>query len=360
MYQNIEFIYKPFQNINECSLAMYINKKYEALEEKIRFSLINSYFKTTYEDNEIRNFLGRVVVYKSKFPFDFVEKLDTIDICLEKLIKPICNNSNIFIKSSQTTCILCGKSLEHGKEKRYIAQLYYHGKCSTQCNQISIQCFACSTTYYLSYYTTKDGIRKFYENVIEQKFIAFTQESVFEVLLLKSLTSDIVFKHASFSGFTNSYNALFEHDKLSDDDRSKLIDKRLCESWFYYNLLKFRISYYKTLLNFEAPNVEDLDEEIVKHHDLFSSYFLKKWLNHKCMHPKCSTALNIDGNHKVTRLTCLHVEKVFLAEINCTRLYISLKFIAMSNFIFSSRPDRSKLPKHTRKKQLLLLKALEK
>jgi len=36
--------------------------------------------------------------------------------------------------------------------------------------------------------------------------------------------------------------------------------------------------------------------------------FIKKWSTHECKHPSCKRALNIDGNHKVTRLTCLFNE----------------------------------------------------
>ena len=33
-----------------------------------------------------------------------------------------------------------------------------------------------------------------------------------------------------------------------------------------------------------------------------------KYTKKVCKHPKCKAALNIDGNHKVTRLTCLFNE----------------------------------------------------
>ena len=120
---------------------------------------------------------------------------------------------------------------------------------------------------------------------------------MFETLLLKSLTIDIVYKHASFSNFSNAYNSLYENEKKFDQDRSTLIDKRLCECWLYYNLLIFIKEHNGTLSTFNAPYIQDLDEEIKKNHRSFFTHFTKKWMNHKkdCKHPKCSIALNIDA-----------------------------------------------------------------
>jgi hypothetical protein len=53
------------------------------------------------------------------------------------------------------------------------------------------------------------------------------------------------------------------------------------------------------------PTIENLDTTITQLIQFLLPTFTKKWSTHKCKHPNCRVALNIDGNHKVTRLTCL-------------------------------------------------------
>ena len=139
--------------------------------------------------------------------------------------------------------------------------------------------------------------------------IALSDETVFEMLLLKSLTLDIMYKHASYSNFSNALNALFCNEK-EENNRNILQHRRLCEAWLYYNLLVFIKEYFGNLLDFNAPYIQDLDMEIRRLNKDFYFHFMNKWMNHIdkkiCKHPKCSIALYIDGDHKITRLTCLH------------------------------------------------------
>ena len=69
-------------------------------------------------------------------------------------------------------------------------------------------------------------------------------------------------------------------------EKKQLVDKRIYEAWFYYHLLKFRKERYGELLSFRAPYVEDLDNVIEEHHELFLKFFTKKWSSHQYNHPK--------------------------------------------------------------------------
>ena len=213
------------------------------------------------------------------------------------------------------------------KKTSYSAKIYYFAKQSENCTIVSYMCNFCKIYFYSSYYIESNGIRKFYENSINEKYIAFTNETVFEILLFKSLTMDIIYKHSSYSGFANAHNALFDNQNDDENDRNILIYKRLGECWLYYNLLIFVKEYFGKLSDFKAPFIQDLDSTLTKQEKNFYGHFKKKWLSHSylkiCEHPKCSSALNIDGNHKVTRLTCLCNSKLVTSEEFSSSAYVS-------------------------------------
>jgi hypothetical protein len=51
----------------------------------------------------------------------------------------------------------------------------------TRCVLANINCVKCDSKHYLSFAVNKIGVRKFYDNAVEQKYISFTNETVFEV-----------------------------------------------------------------------------------------------------------------------------------------------------------------------------------
>jgi hypothetical protein len=303
-------LYKPFKTLNECSVAIYIDTKYNDCSIDVRYGIIEKYFGTIYAEKDLKFFFSRVEAIPTMFPKQFLCDLVNIDNKLEE----ICGNPYRYVKAKILNCLTCNLPIGNFSAKQFKAQKYFYDKKSEECYIISFKCKECETVYFPSYYVATDGLRKFYERSLEEKYISFTQESVFEILLLKSFTIDVVYKHASYSNFTNAHNSLFEHEKQSQDDRSLLFDKRLCETWLYFNLLIFKKEFDGTLKNFNAPFVQNLDDELKLNHQNFYSHFTKKWMHHQkdCKHPKCSLALNIDGNHKVNRLTCLF-EKNILA-----------------------------------------------
>ena len=343
----MDSLYKPFESIDDSSIALYINDKFCHIEEKKRYELINRYFRTGYGTDELKKFFGRAFVYSTKFPFNFIKNHDLINIKLDEIIQELSGQSNIFIKSSQTSCSTCCQSLDKGNQIYYTAQLYSHGIKPTKCYIVGYECLICKTLHLPSYYISKIGFKTFYEESLSSRYFSITTESVFEVLLIRSLTSDILFKQSSFSAFTNSYNSLFDNVKQNKDDRTELVDKRICEIWFYYNLIQFRKDMYGKLSDFKGPTVENLDDVIREHHVHFHSFFTNKWMSHKCNHPKCCVALNIDGDHKINRLTCLHYDEVLLPEINSNYLTINynsnikyFQLIELSSLNCPKTPER--------------------
>ena len=115
-------------------------------------------------------------------------------------------------------------------------------------------------------------------------------------------------KHASFKNYCASYNGLL-HSDISKDIRSRayLIDKRLCESWFYYNYLIIKKANKEVANLFDYdPQMQNLDEALGKMRSVLFPCFVKKWSEHTCGNPNCSMAINIDENHKLSRLTCIY------------------------------------------------------
>jgi hypothetical protein len=216
--------------------------------------------------------------------------------------------------------------LKDGMEHDHIGKIYSYSKTSQSCNLVSVTCKYCEAKHFYSYVIFNKITKRFYENCLELDYISFTQETVFEILLLKSVTVDLVHKHASFTSICSSLNSLMDNTK--EVTRGKLIDKRLIENWFYFNLCSFYLEYSGNFKSFDAPLVEDLDSSIKKAREYLFPHFVKIWTGDQhrsiCTHPSCSLAINIDGNHKCNRLTCMYDEYIFespeitgILSLNC-------------------------------------------
>ena len=68
----------------------------------------------------------------------------------------------------------------------------------------------------MSFYKTKEGSVYFYKNCYQQKFISFTNETVFEIKILNHLSYDINYKHSSFKNYCAAYNAFYKHTSNLD------------------------------------------------------------------------------------------------------------------------------------------------
>ncbi len=71
------------------------------------------------------------------------------------------------------------------------------------------------------------------------------------------------------------------------------------------------------------PSIENLDLSIALIRKTFLKNFVQKWTTHVCEIEKCKTALNLDGNHKVNRLTCLF-DRLCLQTDEITGYYLFL------------------------------------
>lgn len=163
----------------------------------------------------------------------------------------------------------------------------------------------CKASFSLSFYSTKKK-RLFYQGFLSNQFISFSNETVFEVLLLDKLTCDIIFKRCSFQSFVNSYNYFNQYYLKS---LVFLQEKRLIETWYFYKLTKTKLE-----LNpndeLTAPFVYEIDICLEKTNRMILPFFIKKWSGEehrlKCLNKNCSHSISVDGNHKINRLKCFY------------------------------------------------------
>jgi hypothetical protein len=142
--------------------------------------------------------------------------------------------SSLSFKTNLRNCFTCKQSLQSGKLHKHEALVYFASKLPQKCQNNYTECQKCSTKHFMSYYITKNEDRFFYKTCLESDFIAFTNQTIFEMKLLRMVSSDIFYKHASFKGFCSSYNYNFMNEYTK---RHNLIHHRLTDSWFFYKLL---------------------------------------------------------------------------------------------------------------------------
>ena len=196
----------PFNSMNDACIAIQIIINYETMN--ISTLIISKFFKIQYELHVIEKFYDRVCTFKNVFPMKYIMNNNSNN----DLIRNCCEEANyVFLKCPLIECQICNEKLLMKDSYLISGHLYYLGKPSIPCKLSCKLCKFCQTKHFLSYYQTNDGIKKFYSNACNQKYITFSNETIFETLLLHALTYDIMYKHCSFKNYCASHNAIFKH-----------------------------------------------------------------------------------------------------------------------------------------------------
>ena len=103
-------------------------------------------------------------------------------------------------------------------------------------------CNRCKSMHYYNYAIQFGTDIKTFYPYLKNDYYQITTESIFDMRLLRSLLTDIIFKHCSFKGFTAAYNYLYAQ---SQQDRYKLCSNRLTEAFFTYHANKFMLNFPK-------------------------------------------------------------------------------------------------------------------
>ena len=90
-----------------------------------------------------------------------------------------------------------------------------------------------------------DKRKYFYINAHNSNYFQSTSESIYEVDLIKDLVADILFHHASFHGFCQSYN--YRHGiKFLSRDRLNVI--RLADIFYTFHLVQYHCEFLNSTL----------------------------------------------------------------------------------------------------------------
>ncbi|RNA24790.1 hypothetical protein BpHYR1_001525, partial [Brachionus plicatilis] len=312
-------ILHPFNTIDQLMFALKIGKKMNGFLDSSKVRTINKFLKINVSIEQYSKFNNKVDNFKEFYPINFIETEKSIDEFINSEIN--FNYSEYEFAYEGLECLICKQKLNFCG---YLDSIYYSYNNGPKKAKINIKyCKLCKTRHLLSFYVKKNGERFFYNNVIFKDLISFTNETLFDVKLLDCLTTDIIFKHSSFSAFANAYNYLFINKTV--DSLFFLNDKRLTESWYYYRYLNFLAEFGKT--NIEAFHVNKLNDSIQKINIFLFRYFIQKWNGpfHRffCLNIDCSKTFTIDGNQKTGRLKCFYEKTCYnsvefgLIQIGC-------------------------------------------
>lgn len=271
---------KPFSKLEHLLNALYVLVHYSNYTILTKTNIINKLTSLNKNNSEIEDLNKRLNNFPELYGKNFFENSQLKESIDSILIEERILN---FI-SEASVCEFCNSKLS-GKQQDFSAVCYFYSSKPKKATIQTKSCEFCGAMHYLSYAeksNSSERDRKILKNVLNAKFVAFTNETIFERLLLDSFTSDLIYKHSSFMGFTNAYNFLFKckQDYLVDQDkvkRSCLNESRLIETWFYYQFLKCFNEINKSLLICPAPQMKNLNISIRKLKPSLVKFFVNKW-----------------------------------------------------------------------------------
>ena len=97
------------------------------------------------------------------------------------------------------------------------------------------QCKQCLSFHYISYsINSATNVKRYYENSMVFEYFQSTNETLIHKSVLEILLADIIFKHSSFSAFSDAYNYIY-HSRLSS--RYLMNPKILANLFYTYELI---------------------------------------------------------------------------------------------------------------------------
>jgi hypothetical protein len=305
-------IYYPFKEVNQFYTAAYVYSRFKYLNDKNEIiTLIEKIAKQKLSTEDFVFFTNKIDLNLQKiYPSDFFKNV----IYIDREIANSTSNNNIYYSSFKISfdkCYSCKSQLSNENIQTFEAVVYFASSSTQRCNNINYVCKKCKAQHFFSYWINNRNQKFFYDDSHSRDFVSFSTRTIFEVTLLNTLTSDLMFKHTSFSAFSNSHNCNFENQNI---ERGALCYKRLTESWFYFHLLKY-IKEFNNMNDFEVPDINQLDKSLETIRSSLSVNFTKKWSNgHYCKSKDCSKILNVDGIWKLNRLKCLFEDFMLCSE----------------------------------------------
>lgn len=267
----------PFKKLEHLLTALRILNKYPNYHVSTLTELI---IKTTDYHVTIRQ-ITELQSRMNAYPETYGTRFFISDDSGGSLCKKLDQLTAVQFVTTENSCIFCGSDLNQINKRKSKAICYYYALGPKEVSIDILECISCGASHYLNYADIGGKSRKFYENTLNEKFLAFTDESVFERLLLDSFTADLLSKHSSFKGFANSYNILFElkaqYKNGKSFDRICLNEIRINQAWFYLQYLRVSSEICQKL-PYPSPLMQDLTLSIgINLKPFLSKYFIEKW-----------------------------------------------------------------------------------
>lgn len=252
--------------------ALFVVYNYSHLSLPSLSSLINKFTNWNYNEDDYRKLITRVNMLPDAFGKSFFVNMN-IKNEIDSILK---QESSTNFETYALSCVFCSSSFIAGK--KYQAECYFYNQQPTFAIISSKFCVNCKAEHFLCF-GEKNLKRKLFNNILEFKFVSFTNETIFDVQILNSFTSDLIYKHSSYEAYSNSYNNLFKckQDYCNGIQRACLNEKRLTESWLYYNYILIHYEFYGGFELFTVPYMMDLDQHLGNLKPHLLSNFVNKW-----------------------------------------------------------------------------------
>lgn len=213
MNNTIAWLVQPFQNMSSMLRGLYVISKLKF----IRFDFssqyllcVNNISGSKLNQNELNLFEAKANLFKDLYPLNLLDR-NTIDIEIQNVLNRYSIPSQIFI-TDRKTCFKCNHGLIMDRKTGVSAVLFSAFKSSELVYNFMVECTICMTKNYVSYCIVNEKKlekRYFYSNALLAKYISFTKLTIYETGLFRVMSADIMYKHSSYQGFVESYNAVF-------------------------------------------------------------------------------------------------------------------------------------------------------
>jgi hypothetical protein len=294
----------PFENINKFYTAAYVYSRFKDLNDEVDIKdIIEKIVKTDLNNNEYVFFRNKMIInLQVNFPSQFFAQIVELD---KEILNFNLTHYNSF-RINFSKCVTCESQLNLDNMQKFESIVYFASSKPLKCLNLNVTCNKCKTKHFYSYFINQKNQKMFYDDCFIKEFISFSKRTIFDVKLINSLTSDIMYKHTSLYAFCNSHNCNFRNQNLFE--RGELNVQRTTSSWFYFHLLKY-MNEFKSIKEFSAPiNIENLDDSLEEIRTSLFTIFTKKWSNLLCRSKDCSKVLIVDGIWKLNRLKCMNEE----------------------------------------------------
>jgi len=305
---NIAELIYPWDSFDQLLQVMHVYtslKHYENHDLTIIAQCIQHVTQKVIQNEDLKNFIDKVQFNKSLYPINFIQNLETFDQSLNNFLNSK-NYATKEFKTNRTACASCQQefNLNSLSYSHKTAVVYYTSKPPETVFNTYLKCYHCKTDHYNCYYVNSLNQKFFYPECFNERFISFTNQTVFEKQIFDMFITSLHFQHTSFKSYCDSYNSLFTSKHIQ---RKELSRKKFTECWFYYNLLLYQHE-FNDVTKYIAPIIEKIDTSLQSIRNGLFKNFVKKWSGDfhtsNCKHPNCSKILNTDGIWKTTRPKC--------------------------------------------------------